>query len=142
MKIEKMVRNFLAKYPRTLAFRKNQHLKVAKEAVDDDEKVLYAFIAQKNRKDYIPITAICMLTDKRIIIVSKNLFFGSKATIIGLDLFNDIHYKSGLIFGRIVIDTVKEEVVFRFLDKNSLSEIAEIIFEITQRYKKERRNKR
>ena len=71
------LRAFKTKYPFTISWRLMSHAKVINKHLTDDEKVLYAFAAQKNDHWYDVITTYAVvLTNKRIIIGTKRLVFG------------------------------------------------------------------
>ena len=42
------VKEFLKKYPLTMAFRLRKHIKVLEKHLNDDEEVFYIFPGQKN----------------------------------------------------------------------------------------------
>ena len=133
---------FKRKYPLTIAFRLKEHAKVASKFVGDDEKIKYVFVAQKNYKSYeIVNTNIIVLTDKRLIVATKRLVFGYFLKVITPDLFNDLTIKNGIIWGKVIIDTVKEKVILSNIDPNALAEIDDNIImtmiEEKKEYKKE-----
>ena len=76
------------------------------------------------------------LTNKRILIGKKRLLFGYTLTTITPDLFNDMEVYMGIIWGKITIDTVKEEVIITNLSKKSLPEIETQISEFMMEEKK------
>jgi len=118
------VKEFKRKYSRTLAFRLKQHAKVASKYVGSDEEVKYVFVAQKNYHSHeIANTNIVVLTDKRIIVATKRLIFGHFFRMITPEMFNDLTIKQGIFWGKVIIDTVKEQVVLSNIDPNALSEI-------------------
>ena len=142
-----MVRGFKNKYPLTISFRIDKHCKIIDMHLNPDEEILYAFAAQKNDTPLIVInTCVVALTNKRIIIGTKRLFWGYFFISITPDMFNDLTVYKGIIFGKIMIDTIKEEVVFTNLDKNSLPEIQNAISSNMMEQKKEyeimKRNKK
>ena len=103
------LRAFKTKYPFTISWRLMSHAKVINKHLTDGEKVLYAFAAQKNDRWYDVITTYAVvLTDKRIIIGTKRLVFGYFLISITPDMFNDITVSSGLLLGKVYIDTIKE----------------------------------
>ena len=117
-------KEFKKKYPKTIAFRLKAHAKVASKFVDNGEKVKYVFVAQKNFKSYeICNTNIVVLTDKRLVAATKRLLFGYFYRVITPDMFNDLTVYSGLIWGKVQIDTIKEVVFISNLSKKSLDEI-------------------
>lgn len=115
---------FKKKYPMTIAWRLKSHAKIIEKHLNPGEEVLYAFAAQKNDNPLDIITTYAIaLTNKRIMIGSKRVFFGYFFTTITPDLFNDLKVNMGIIWGKIYIDTVKEFVTFSNLDRNALPEI-------------------
>jgi hypothetical protein len=119
------VKEFQKKYVLTISwFRAKAHSKIVQKYLDEDEKVLYAFIAQKNSGGaYIFQTAVFCLTNKRIIIGQKRLVWGAFMSTITPDLYNDMQIYQGLIWGKVTIDTVKEVICFSKIDKKALDEI-------------------
>ena len=94
------------------------------------EEVAYAFAAQKNDNPFdILSTFAIVLTNKRIILARKRLFFGYLFTAITPDLFNDLKVTKGIIWGRIYIDTVKEFVPISNIDPKALPAIETSITE-------------
>lgn len=119
-----MARNFQRKYPLTVAWRIKQHCKIIDKHINPDEKVLYVFLGQKNASslDFVN-TYVFALTNKRLIYATKRLVFGYFFYAITPDMFNDLTVKQGLIWGKIIIDSVKEEVLLSNISKNALDEI-------------------
>lgn len=118
------VREFKNKYPMTVAWRLDKNSKVIEKHLGLDEEILYAFPGQKNSNSLdIITTCVVAITNKRILIGSKRVVFGYFLTSITPDLFNDFKVYSGIIWGKVIIDTVKELVYISNLDKKSLSEI-------------------
>lgn len=123
-KIYAEVKKFKRKYPLTIAFRLKSHAKVASKFVDGDEEIKYVFVAQKNYQSYeIFNTNLVVLTDKRLIVVTKRLVFGYFFRMITPEMFNDLTVKNGIIWGKVIIDTIKEKVVLSNIDSRALSEI-------------------
>lgn len=123
-KIYEEVKKFKRKYPLTIAFRLKSHAKVASKFVDNDEEIKYVFVAQKNYQSYeIFNTNLVVLTDKRLIVVTKRLIFGYFFRMITPEMFNDLTVKNGIIWGKVIIDTIKEKVVLSNIDSRALSEI-------------------
>ena len=124
------LRAFKTKYPFTISWRLMSHAKVINKHLTDGEKVLYAFAAQKNDHWYDVITTYAVvLTDKRIIIGTKRLVFGYFLISITPDMFNDITVSSGLLWGKVYIDTIKEFITLSNIQKSALPEIQKIILE-------------
>ena len=62
--------------------------------------------------------------------------FGYFFTSVTPDMFNDLTVRANMIWGRVIIDTVKEEVKLSNIDKNALSEIETQITEYMMEEKK------
>jgi len=123
-KVYDLVKEFKKKYPGTVCWRLKQNSKVIEKHLNPDEEVIYAFAAQKNDDPLdIITTAVVAITNRRIIIGRKRVFFGYFMDSITPDLFNDIKVSSGIIWGKIYVDTVKELVKFSNISKKALPEI-------------------
>ena len=132
---EKLV-NFKSRYPMTISWRLKKHAKVIEMHLNPGETINYAFAAQKSTRFFEMFsTYAVVLTNKRILLASKRLIFGYFFTSITPDLFNDLEVKMGIIWGKIVIDTIKEEVMLTNIDKNALDEIETNITEYMMKEK-------
>jgi hypothetical protein len=137
-KVYDQVQMFKAKYPYTITwFRLKKHARVIEKHLNAGEEPLYSFAGQKNENmlDLLSTCVIC-LTNERILIGQDLLFLGYSLSSITPDLFNDLDVYQGIIFGRISIDTVKEEVVITNLDKRALPEIETAISSFIMEEKK------
>ena len=135
------VKQFTDKYPMTVAWRIKQHSKVINLHLNPDEEVKYAFAAQKNDSPFdLFMTYVVVLTNKRILLAQKRLFFGYFFTAVTPDMFNDLSVNIGLMWGHIHIDTVKELIKLSNIQKTALPEIetniTEYMMEEKQRYRK------
>ena len=132
-----MVNEFIKKYPMTIAWRTKKHSKVVEKFLNPDEEVKFAFAAQKNDSTTdIFNTYVVALTNKRIILGRKRLFFGFFYTSITPDMFNDLTVKMGIVWGKIYIDTVKELVILSNIDPKALDSIETNITEYMMNEKK------
>ena len=121
---------FRKKYPLTIGWRLKQHCKIIDRYVDGDEKVEYVFYGQKNEGSFdFANTYVIALTNKRIVLGTKRVLFGRFFKSVMPDMYNDSTVHSGLIWGRIIIDTVKEKILLTNIDPNALSEIEDHITE-------------
>lgn len=121
---------FKRKYPLTIAWRLKQHCKIIDKHLNKGEVVKYVFAGQKNNCWYDIITTyVVVMTNKRLLLASKRVLFGYFFTSITPDLFNDLKIKSGLIWGKVFVDTVGELVVMSNISKSSLDEIETFITE-------------
>ena len=68
-------------------------------------------------------TYILVLTNKRILVAERRLIFGYYFISITPEMFNDLSVQSGLIWGKVFIDTIKELVTITKIDKRALAEI-------------------
>ena len=132
-----LAKEFKRKYPATVAFRIKAHAKLAQKFIGSDEEIKYVFVAQKNFRSYDLInTNIIVLTNKRLLVATKRLVFGYFYKAITPDLFNDLTLKSGLLWGKVVIDTVKEIVILSNIDKAALADIEQNISNVMMEEKK------
>lgn len=123
-KTYEMAKAFKRKYPLTIAWRIKQHSKVIERHLNPGEEVLYVFMGQKNHSSFDFVnTNLVVLTSKRLMIATKRLLFGYFFIAITPDMFNDLTVIDGIIWGRIKIDTVKEEVLLSNIDPKALPEI-------------------
>ena len=136
-KCYELVREFKKKYPLTIAFRLKRHCEVIEKHLNPGEKVIYAFPAQKNASVLeIFYTNVVVLTNKRIMVATKRVFFGYFFITITPDMFNDLTVRRGIIFGDVMIDTIKEKVTLSNIDPKALPEIETIITEYMMTEKK------
>lgn len=132
-----LVKEFKRKYPLTIAFRLKRHCEIIDKHLNPNEKIIYAFVAQKNASALeIFYTNVIVLTNKRILVATKRLLWGYFLITITPDMFNDLTVRKGLIFGNVIIDTIKERVILSNIDSNALPEIETIITEYMMTEKK------
>ena len=116
------------KFGGTISWRLKAHAKVLQKHLNQDEDILYAFSGQKNFSSLnIFNTYAVILTNKRIMIAQKRLLFGYFFLSITPEMFNDINIKSGIIWAKVNIDTIKEEVTLSNISKAAVTEIETII---------------
>lgn len=140
-KCYEMASSFKKKYPLTISFRIRKHCKIIDKHLNPDEKVLYAFPAQKNAHAYeIFYTNVVVLTNKRILIATKRVLWGYYLVTITPDMFNDLTIRKGLIFGSVLLDTINERVILSNIDPNALPEIETVISEYMMEEKKKYEN--
>jgi len=137
MDVYNKVKEFKKKYKGTIAFRLKAHSEVLEKHLNPGEEVLYVFAGQKNNSSIaVPNTFIIALTNKRLVFARKRLFFGYFFYSVTPDMFNDLKANSGVLWGKIVIDTVKELAIISNISKSALSEIETEITEYMMREKK------
>lgn len=138
-----LAKKFKKKFKGTIAWRIIENASIIDQHINPDETVNYAFVGQKNESpfDFFQ-TAVVAVTDKRLLIGQKRVLFGYALSSVTPDLYNDMQIYQGLIWGRIVIDTVKEKIVISNLSKDSLIEIETVISKFMMEEKKKYGNEK
>ena len=128
---------FMKKYPGSMVFRIKKHANVIEKHLNPGEKAQFVFVGQQNTGAF-DWCASCVLaiTDRRILIGRKRLFWGYFLSAITPDLYNDMQVYQGLIWGKVTIDTVKEEIIITNISKKGLDEIETRISEFMMNEKK------
>ena len=122
--VYKMVLRFKEKYPMTVAWRLRENASIVEKHLNPGEEVLYAFVAQKNDNPFnVWATAVVALTNKRILIGRKRVLYGYFLNSITPDMYNDLEVASGLFWGKVYIDTIKEFVTLSNISIDALTEI-------------------
>lgn len=117
-------KEFKKKYPMTVAWRLNSHSKVIQKHLSSDEAILYVFAGQKSPFIWDMFsTYVVALTNKRILVAEKRLIFGYYFISVTPEMFNDLSVQSGILWGKVFIDTIKEQVIINNIDKRALAEI-------------------
>ena len=131
-----LIKQFMKKFPMTMAWRLKSHCKVIDRHLDEGEEILYIFSGQKNDSSInIFNTYVIAFTSKRIIVCTKRVLFGYFFKTITPDMYNDLTVYRGLIWGRIVLDTVKELVTVTNIDVRALDDIETNITDIMLMHK-------
>ena len=129
-KVYDMVSQFKKKYRGTVSWRLKAHSKVVEKHLNPGEEVLYAFCAQKGLSSLeIFNTYVVAVTNKRIILAQKRVLFGYLFISITPDMFNDLTVTTGIVWARVVIDTVKEVITMSNISKKAVDEIETSISE-------------
>lgn len=139
MTVYEHVKRFKKKFPLTIAWRLKRNSKVLDMHVNPDEKVRYAFAAQKHGTLPFVSTCVVAITNKRILIGQKRVLFGYFYYSITPDLYNDIQIIKRIVWGDLIIDTVKEVIVLTKISPKALleieTEISSFMMEEKQKYK-------
>lgn len=137
MSVYEKVKEFKRKFSKTVAFRIKSHASVIERHLNPNEDVLFAFCGQKNKGSLIFINScVIALTNKRIIIGQKRLFWGYFFTAVTPDMYNDLKVRNNLIWSDVEIDTIKENIYISNLDPNGAIEIETNITEFMMKEKK------
>ena len=127
-KVYEQALKFKKKYKMSIIWRLKRNSKIVEKHLNRDEKILYVFAAQKNNNPFdFFSTAVIVLTDKRLLIGRKRVVFGYFLDSITPEMFNDLKVLSGVIWGKIHIDTINELVTLSNIDKKALPEIETMI---------------
>ena len=124
--LREQLSSFRRKYPLTVGWRLRKHSKILLEHLHDDEVIRYAFYAQKNKSSLdVTSSGIIAVTNKRLVIARDRVVIGYFFDSISADMFNDLMVRSGIIWGKIIIDTINELVILSNISKSALPEIEE-----------------
>lgn len=135
--IYQMVAEFKQRYPLTIGWRYKKNANVILKHLNPNEKVQYAFIAQKNDNPFNIIgSAVIALTNERILIGRKRVVIGYFLDSITPDLFNDLKVSGGILWGKVYIDTVKEFITLSNISNNALPELETAISAFMMEQKK------
>lgn len=131
------IKSFKKQFKSTVAWRIKKHSKVIEKHLNPGETVMFAFVAQGDRSSLeIFNTYAIVLTNKRILLAQKRVVFGYTFLAVTPDMFNDLTVYSGIIWGKVYIDTVKETLIFSNISKAALDEIETSITEYMMNEKK------
>lgn len=135
--IYQMIAEFKQRYPLTIGWRYKKNASVILKHLNPNEKVQYAFIAQKNDNPFnILGSAVIALTNERILIGRKRVVIGYFLDSITPDLFNDLKVSGGILWGKVYIDTVKEFITLSNISNNALPELETAISAFMMEQKK------
>ncbi len=123
----RLVKEFKKKYPWTVTWwRLKKHATLLEKYLHPKEEVIYAFAGQNdNDPSSFFNTAVIAITNERLIVAQDRLIVGYDVSFITPDLYNDLTVNAGLLWGTIIIDTVKEVIYVSKLSNQALPEIQE-----------------
>ena len=81
--------------------------------------------SDEHTKIDVTSSGIIAVTNKRLVIARDRVVIGYFFDSITPDLFNDLKVRSGIIWGKVIIDTVSELVILSNISKSALPEIEE-----------------
>ncbi len=142
MKSYELAKKFMNKYSMTVAWRVKNHCKIVDKHLNPGEEILYVFAGQKN-DSMLDLFHTCVIafTNKRIMIATDRVLFGYFFRSITPDMYNDLTVSKGIIWGKVVIDTIKEVITITNVDAKALDEVETNITEIMIKNKKSYNNK-
>ncbi len=142
MSIYEGAKKFKKKYPLTVAWRLKKNSDVIDKHLNNDETVRYVFTGQKSQKFYdFFSTCVIAITNKRILIGRKRVFFGYALDSIMPYMFNDLNVRTRIIWGKVCIDTIREKIFVSNIDKDAMSEIETNVSKYMFKLKKQFSNK-
>ena len=131
------LKEFKTKYPTSIVWRLKAHAKVIDKHLNPGETVNFVFAAQKGYSSFdLFSTFVVVLTNQRIVLAQKRLLWGYTYLSVTPDMFNDLTVQSGLIWGKVYIDTVKETMILSNISKEALDDIETQITEYMMDEKK------
>ena len=121
---------FNKNHPGTVCWRVKAHSRVIEKHLNPGEEVVFAFAAQKGLSSLeIFNTYVVAVTNKRIILAQKRVIFGYIFVSITPDMFNDLTVNTGIIWSKVIIDTVKEIITMSNISKKAADAIETAISE-------------
>lgn len=121
----------------TICWRLKAHAKVIDKHLNPGEEILYVFAAQKGLSSFDFFnTYVIAVTNKRLLLAQKRVLFGYMFLAVTPDMFNDLTVCTGIIWGKVIIDTVKEVVNLSNISKSAANEIETNVTEMMMREKK------
>ena len=121
----------------TICWRLKAHAKVIDKHLNPDEEIQYIFAAQKGLSslDFFN-TYVVAVTNKRLLLAQKRVLFGYMFLAVTPDMFNDLTVSTGIFWGKIIIDTVKEVVNLSNVSKKAAYEIETNVTEMMMKEKR------
>lgn len=124
MTVYEYAKKFKKKFPSTVAWRLKKNSEIVEKHLNPGEKIEYVFLGQKNNRFYDFFnTAVVAITNKRILVGRKRVVFGYALDSVMPYMYNDLNIRAGAIWAKVVIDTVKEELIFSNISKKATTEI-------------------
>lgn len=133
-----MVKLYKKKYPNCVTWwRLKKHSAIIDRHLNPNERIEYVVAGQLNNNPWgFFDTCVLAITSERLIIAQDRIPVGYYFSSITPDLYNDLQVSTGLFWGTLCIDTVKEKVFISNLDKRSLPEVETNVTMFMQEAKK------
>ena len=137
MKTYDKVKAFKEKFPGTVSWRLKKHCAIVDKHINPNEELLYAFCGQLNDNPLkLFDTGVIVVTSERLIVAQNYIWPGYMFISITPDMYNDMTIMSGILWGTIGIDTIKETVWVSDVSKKSMPEVETIVTTFMQEMKK------
>lgn len=137
------LKRFKSKYPKCVTWwRLKKHCEIVDKHLNPNEELKFIMAGQldNNHMSFFN-TGVLAVTSERLIIAQNRLIVGYKFSSVTPDLYNDLQVDSGLIWGMLTIDTVREQIFVSNLDKKCLPEVETVVTMFMQEAKKKYKNK-
>ncbi|WKN28452.1 PH domain-containing protein [Apilactobacillus kunkeei] len=115
------------------AFMTGRELKQLPDLIQDDETIKFA---TSGNYDATASSVLIVVTDKRVLLENKKLFFGSQNTEIPLTQINDISYNSGMMFASLTLISGSKEHKMSIIEKKYIEKLVQTIRVETENAKK------
>lgn len=99
------------------------------ELIKPDETIKFA---TSGFDDLTHSSVLIVVTNKRILLENKKLFFGSQNTEIPLEMVNDISYNSGLVMAKVSITSGTKEHKISQITKKVVAQLVDTIRQQTE----------
>ena len=128
--VYEQVVEFKRRHHGTISWRTKAHCKVIEKHLNEPKivrcsEVIVPLPWQTSHISSLEIfnTYVIAVTNKRLILAQKRVLFGYLFISITPDMFNDLTVSTGIVWGRVIIDTIKEIITVSNLSKGSVDEI-------------------
>ena len=111
-------------------FGTKREVKQLPDIINDDEVIVYGCSGMNDGN-----TVLCILTNKRILMLDKGLLYGIKSTEIPLDMVNGVSYSKGLMLGKISITNCATITKLENVNKNDAPIMSNAIKEQAEQHK-------
>lgn len=118
------------------AFMTGRELKQLPDLIQDDETIKFA---TSGNYDATASSVLIVVTDKRVLLENKKLFFGSQNTEIPLNQINDISYNSGMMFASLTLISGSKEHKMSIIEKKYIEKLVQTIRVEAENAKKRQR---
>lgn len=106
------------------AFMTGRELKQLPDLIQDDETIKFA---TSGNYDATASSVLIVVTDKRVLLENKKLFFGSQNTEIPLTQINDISYNSGMMFASLTLISGSKEHKMSIIEKKYIEKLVQTV---------------